>query len=289
MNNSRNPHRMAGSGPLQFFVYSNLFIAACAVLMVYQTSKILLHTLPDFHFVIFVFCATICSYSFHWWLTPDIELDSSRLRWLKKYRNVHLALFIAGLAGAAWYGSLLLNHWPWLLLAALTTFLYSAPKIPHPWFRVLRKVALGKTIFLAFVWMYVTTVLPLQLSDQPWRNDFYLFAGSRFFLIYALCIVFDYRDRAYDRSIGIRSLITWLSERGITMLFVVSLLLFAGFTLWMLWFGYSYKTAGLLLVPGLILAVLYKPVTKKFSDIVYYLLLDGLMALSAMLTLIAGV
>lgn len=276
----------AGSGFLRFFVYSNFFIAACAVLMVYQTCDLLLGTYPDFNFIVFVFCATVCSYSFHWWLTPDIESGSARLRWLKKNRAVHLVLFFAGLPLVIFYGIRMADHWPWLLLAAFITFLYSAPKIPYRIFRLLRKVALGKTIFLAFVWMYVTTILPLQVSDQPWRTDFGLFAGSRFFLIYAICILFDYRDREYDRSIGIRSLITWLSEKGILALFVLSLLIFAVFTLLLLREGYSYPVAGLLLVPGIILAFLYKQVTKKFSDIVYYFILDGLMALSAILTLV---
>ena len=258
------------------------------MLMVEQTTRLLLHAAPQAGFTGFVCCATICSYSFHWWLTPDIELPSDRLRWLKKNRPVHLVLFFAGLAGSAWFGLALLNHWPWLLLAAFITFLYSAPKIPHPLFRLLRKVALGKTIFLAFVWMYVTTLLPLQLSDRPWQNDFSLFAGSRFFLVYAICILFDYRDRDYDRSIGIRSLITWLGEKGICILFILSLLIFAGLTLLLLPYGHAPGVIGMLLAPGILLALLYRHVTRNFSDMVYYLLLDGLMALSALLTLAAG-
>lgn len=273
-------------GPLAFLVYSNLFIAACAVLMVFQTCRLLLHSDPDFSFLAFVFCATLCSYSFHWHLTPDIDMDSDRLRWLKNYRKVHLVLFVIGVLGAAYFGSFLLRHWPWLLLAAFITFLYSAPKIPHPFFRMLRKVALGKTIFLAFMWMYVTTALPLQLSDKPWQPDFSLFSLSRFFFIYAICIIFDYRDKEYDKSIGIRSLITWLNDKGIAILFATSLLAFALFTLLLLYYGYSYAVIGALLLPGLIAAALYRHVTKEFSDILYYFILDGLMALSAMITLL---
>lgn len=279
-----------GSNLFRFFIYSNFFIACCAVAMVYQTYELLLHTSPDLNFIAFVFFATICSYSFHWYLTPDITtITSSRIEWLKKNRNVHVVLFFAGFAGSVIYGILLLRHWPWLLISAVITFLYSAPKIRHPWFRVLRKVALGKTIFLAFAWMYVTTILPVQLSDQPWKTDFYLFAAGRFFLIYAICILFDYRDREYDKSIGIRSLITWLSERAIANLFTLSLLLFATFTFLMLQYGYEYIIISILLIPGIITATLYKLATNKFSDLLYYFVLDGLMALSALLTLIPGI
>ena len=206
----------------RFFIYSNLFIACCAVLMVFQTYGLLLNANPDIPFVLFVFFATITSYSFHWYLTPVLNTAPiAREKWLLAHRNIHAALFIIGIAGAGITGFFLLDHWQWLLLSAFITFLYSAPKIPHPYFRMLRKIALGKTIFLALVWMYVTTMLPLLISEQPWKTSFTLFSISRFFLIYAICILFDYRDRDYDKTIGIRSLITWLSEKGITLLFYV--------------------------------------------------------------------
>lgn len=278
--------RQYGHPVLAFFVYSNLFITACAVLMVYQTYDLLLHSTPDLSFTGFVVFATLCSYSFHWWLTPDIDMESSRLRWLKKYRHVHQILFVAGLLGVAWTGILLIRHWPWLLLAAFVTFLYSAPKIPHPLFRVLRKVAVGKTVFLAFVWMYVTTALPLQLSGQAWQKDFTLFAASRFFLIYAICILFDHRDREYDRSIGIRSLITWMNERGIAVLFTVTLLAFGTLTLLL---DYHPVIIAVLILPGIVTGIIYRHAIRHSSDLLYYFILDGLMAVSSFITLLPGI
>jgi 4-hydroxybenzoate polyprenyltransferase len=267
------------------FVFSNLFIACCAVLMAYQTSLLLIGAAPGFEFSGFVFFATICSYSFHWYLTPDIsDIDSVRLRWLKRYRPVHLVLLLLGLAGVAWFGYFLLPHWKNLLVVAIATFLYSAPKIPYPLFRSLRKVALGKTVFLAFVWMYVTTVLPIRVSSIYWFTDYTLFAVSRFFLIYAICILFDYRDRDYDRSIGIRSLITWLSEKGILYLFFGSLLVFGVTTLLLLNYDWDLFTVFLLLFPGLVLVFIYQYAVKNFSDILFYFYLDGLMVLSPLLT-----
>lgn len=254
--------------------------------MVYQTYKLLLNTTPPIYFISFVFFATICSYSFHWWLTPaDIHITSPRMQWLARFKKVHFALFFTGLAGVGVSSLFLLDHWYWLLLSALITFLYSAPKIPHAYFKTLRKVALAKTIFLALVWMYVTTILPLLISDQPWRNDFTLFASARFFLIYAICILFDYRDREYDKSIGIRSLITWLSDKNITILFTISLLFFLIFTGWLIPFGYPSWIIIVLLIPGAITAVLYRYAKKNFSDMLYYFVLDGLMALSSLMTL----
>ncbi len=255
--------------------------------MVYQTYYGLLDTSPDFRVMGFVFFSTICSYSFHWYLTPHSDSVSSRLRWLKTNYSTHLILFVASLAGVAFYGALLIEHWHWLLLSAVVTFLYSAPKISSPWFRILRKVALGKTVFLAFVWTYATTSLPLQISGEPWKDEFYLFGASRFFLVYAICILFDYRDREYDKSIGIRSLITWMSDRSITILFSISILLFTVFTIWLGWHIENDPVyTAILLSPGIIVAALYRYATRNTSDILYYFILDGLMALSALLILI---
>lgn len=273
----------------RFFIYSNLFIAVCAVLMVNQTSQLLLNNSPDIHLTAFVFFATLCSYSFHWYLTSSSVLPSPRIVWLKKNHPVHLVLFFVGLAGSAVFFFYLLPIWPWLLLAAFVTFLYSAPKIPHPYFRALRKVAIGKTIFLAFVWMYVTTVLPIVAAGTNWTSDFVLFMISRFFLIYAICILFDLRDRDDDKAAGIRSLITYLDETAISNLFVLSLVVFSASTLWML--NYNHRTTEiiLLLIPGFITGALFRYASRHFSDMLYYFVLDGLMALSALLMLIARI
>jgi 1,4-dihydroxy-2-naphthoate octaprenyltransferase len=273
-----------------FFVNSNLFIAACAVLMARHTSILLLHTEPSPYFLAFIFSATICSYSFHWYLSSEHSIPSPRMNWLQKNQNIYLILFIVGLIGSVFFFLDLFKYWPWLGLSAVITFLYSAPKIPNKYFRLLRKIALGKTIFLALVWTHVTTILPLIVSDHPWQMSFTLFALSRFFLIYAICILFDYRDREDDKVKGIRSLITYLGERDIKMLFILSILLFFIFTT-KLFFDehYNLVTFFILLAPGIITAALYNYAKKNFSDTLYYFVLDGLMALSAILALFTGI
>jgi len=265
-----------------FFIYSNLFIAVCAVAMVNQTYQLLLSSPVNLNFLFFVFFSTICSYSFHWYLTSHSVIPSHRIKWMERNKNIHLVFFIIGLIGSGIFFFYLLPYWYWLLISAIITFLYSAPKIPHPLFRELRKVALGKTIFLALVWMNVTTLLPILISGDPWRNDFTLFILSRFFLIYAICILFDYRDRQDDKAAGIRSLITYLSEKGILYLFVFSLIVFTVSTVSLYFHDYSISSVIILLIPGIITACLYNYAKRNFSDLFYYFVLDGLMAFSAL-------
>ena len=256
--------------------------------MVNQTYVLLLDSAPDKNFMGFVFSATICSYSFHWYLTSQSLVESPRIEWVKAHRHYHLALFIAGLTGVAIFTYFLLPHLHWLLLSAVITFLYSAPKIPHPWFRALRKVAVGKTIFLSLVWMYVTTILPLLIERVSWTTAMILFVTGRFFFIYAICIMFDFRDREDDKAAGIRSMVTYFSERGVDRLFFISLFISALTTLFLLRYDFSITVIILLLVPGVIAAAIYEYAKRNFSDYLYYFILDGLMMLSALLMLVTG-
>lgn len=272
-----------------FLLFSSLFIAGCAVLMIWQTTELLFHAVPTGRLVGFVFFSTVCSYNFHWWLTPSSVNPSSRIQWTQRNKGLHFCLYLAGLVGAAVYFISLYEHWAALCFGAFVTFLYSAPKLPQPVFRGLRRIAIGKTIFLATVWTYVTTILPVFVSEATWNGSLVLFAASRFFLIYAICILFDYRDREDDRKDGIRSLITYLDEKGIDKLFIFSLALFTASCLGLYGYHYNTYTIILLLIPGIILSALYSYAKKHFSDYLYYFVLDGLMMFSGLLMLIADI
>ncbi|HSU29315.1 MAG TPA: UbiA family prenyltransferase [Chitinophagaceae bacterium] len=274
---------------LDFLVYSNLFIAGCAVVMVNQTFHLVLHEKADLNLALFVLFSTLCSYSFHWWLPTHVTDVSPRSKWVDKFRFVYIILFIIGLAGSGIFFFRLIDYWPWLMVSAFVTFLYSAPKISHPLFRALRKVALGKTIFLAFVWMFVTTVLPIVISGNALKGDYVFFIFSRFFLIYAICILFDLRDKDADKEAGIRSLVTYLNDRGNLYLFVASLFVFVAATVSLLYYHYSIVSVLILLLPGILAAGFYRFSRRQNADMFYYLVLDGLMALSAFIMLVPGI
>ena len=176
---------------VNFFLFSSLYIALCAVVMVYQLHLLFPEVSIPASFYLFVFFSTVCSYNFHWWLTVHSATGSERLQWALKYKRLHLVLHFIGMAGAVIFFFMIRQHWAWIALGAFITFLYSAPKIPQRIFISLRRIAIGKTIFLAFVWMYITSILPLLVSGVAWQPAYSWLAISRFFLIYAICILFD--------------------------------------------------------------------------------------------------
>ncbi len=254
--------------------------------MVWQTCYLVLHSMPPFHFFAFVFFATMSSYNFHWWLTPESAGFSDRNQWAAEHKGWHLGLYFLGLAGTAisfWY---IREHWMALAFGALVTFLYSAPKLPQRIFRSLKKIAIGKPLFLSFVWTYVTSVLPIFIDNKLLHGESLLFAIGRFGLIYAICILFDYRDREDDKRDGIRSMITYFGEKGIDLLFAISISIFIISTLTLYYYNYPTERLLAILLPGLLVAGLYKYAKRNFSDYLYYFVLDGLMMLSGLLIMI---
>jgi 4-hydroxybenzoate polyprenyltransferase len=250
--------------------------------MLYQTYTLIIGKPVDLYFAAFAFFSTVCSYNFHWALTPHSVVPSQRLQWEQKHKSYHFLLSIVGLIGSAVFFFFFIEKWMYIIPAAILTFLYSAPKIPLPFFQLLKKVALGKTIFLAMIWAYVTAALPILIEDQFTLKAF-LFCSGQFFLIYAICILFDFRDREDDKADGIRSMITYFNERGIDMLFAISVNIFIILTLLLNQEGLSWINIIILLVPSFVLISLYKYSKRNFSDYLYYFVLDGLMMLSGLL------
>ncbi len=255
--------------------------------MCYQT--ILLFNLAfDETFICFVFFGTLCSYNFHWYFTFHANPASDKVSWSLQNKPLHIALFLIGLAGASYTAFLLRDHWAALLVSMAIAFLYSAPKVPLPLFKNLKRIAIGKTIFLALAWSFITAILPVMIAKVEWTPAMETFAVNRFFFLYPICILFDYRDRAADAAEGIRSMITQLDEKGIDVIFWGSLVaaLLSGCLLCL--FGLPAGTCVVLMLPAILLAFLYTPSKKNRDDLYYYFLLDGLMMLSGLLLLLGS-
>jgi len=247
---------------------------------------LLFHLQPNKYFLWFVFFGTVCSYNFHWYFTPSGASHGAKVHWSVNHKWVHVFIFFLGLAGACYIALHLKQYWKLLALSAFITFLYSAPKIPASPFRYLKQIAIGKTIFLALTWTFITAIIPMIISGDLSKPAALVFAVNRFFLIYPVCILFDYRDRRQDAAEGIRSMVTHFDEGGINILFWGSLCAFAVSTVLLLFYSIPILFGALLFLPAPILAALYSSTKKSVSDCRYYFVLDGLMMLSGLLLLV---
>jgi len=163
--------------------------------------------------------------------------------------------------------------------ALVLTFLYTAPKIDWKLFVRLRKLAIGKTMYLASVWTYVTVLLPILISEQPPSLTIALFVAEKFFFLLALCMLFDWRDQKQDQQQSIRSMATLLPPNQLRLLFQLSLYVSIGLSL----FSSSIGTALTNSLPAIATLLLLPFAWKSSSDYLYYGLLDGLMGVSGCL------
>lgn len=270
---------------VNYFVFGNFFIAICAVVMFLHT-QIIFSLKIDKAFIPFVFFSTLCSYSFHWYLTKHSTAVSSRLKWSASHKAFLISLFVVSFICTIIFFIPIIKYYRVLLPLVFVTFMYTAPKIPVQPFIFIKKIAVMKTTYLTLVWVFITAVLPVLVSDSVWKYDNTLFAVNRLFLIFPICVLFDYRDRKEDMLEGIKNISTVLSERGLDYVFGACMLL--NFTSALLLYDLPespfYSIANL--APAFLLIITYRISKSSKSDLWYYFYLDGLMMLSGLLILV---
>ncbi|HMQ78297.1 MAG TPA: hypothetical protein PKE39_00940 [Ignavibacteria bacterium] len=273
---------------LRFFVFSNIFITICALIMSLYTSVFFSAAISS-KLILFTAAGTLCSYSLHWLLPSTHTQLSPREKWSASHRLFLTVLFLAGAAVSVYSVTLLTGHIWELLPLIILTFLYSSGKLPRGPFVLFRKYFIGKTIYLALMWSMVTVYLPVVISNSGWNGSHTIFLVNRFFFLFAICILFDLRDKELDTQQGIKSLITILSHGRIKNLFFFSLLLslLAGISL--IFFSFPAQEITILNFPVLIAAAIYKFSSRTRSELWFYFVLDGLMMLSGAAAIIYAV
>ncbi|QDK78725.1 hypothetical protein EXU85_08940 [Spirosoma sp. KCTC 42546] len=270
---------------LQFVLFSNMYIAVCAVIMCQTTAYLFRFTLPVY-FLSFIFMGTLGSYSLHWYLTDSSGDYSNRGRWNQHHKTTLLLLFICTSGLGLWLLNYLRPFLLDLLPVVFLTFLYTAPKIDWRIFNILRRIAVLKSVYLALVWTYVTAAIPLIVA-KPFELPGWVFIGiwllNRFLFIYSIALWFDYRDRAIDRQSKWLTMASMLPENQIRWFFY-SIIVCFGLTVVSLYEqGLHTWTIICLSVPMILLGLTAQRMATQPSDYIYYIYFDGLLMLSGVL------
>ncbi len=268
-----------------YLVFGNIFIAVCSVLMSYYTFAVFDEPV-NLTLLGFIFFASISSYSFHSYLPTTEKEYSKKVKWGLKRRKYFFILLIIGATGAAVFLFFLKQDLKLILTLILFTVLYSSPKIKFEKFTFFKRFGTAKTIYLAAIWTLVTVSLPLSAMDINTGNAGMLFFANRFFLIYAICILFDLKDKEYDIRRGIKSIITILDEKKVELLFFICIILFFISSLVLYIFRNSGSVVLTLITPGALLLFLFQRSKETKSDYWFSFVLDGIMMLSPVLYLV---
>ncbi|MGH1335414.1 MAG: hypothetical protein ACRBFS_04740 [Aureispira sp.] len=244
---------------MNWLLYSNIFIAFCAVAMTAQTLFLLgkeLMTSPAL--LGLVFFSTWFIYALHRlvsWRKLDARLDIQRFQIIGAYqRHIKFYAGFSALLAAFCFFYLERATQLALLLPALLSLGYVLPFIGRQRLR-LRDLHFIKIFLIAGVWAYVTVVLPLletfsygigEYGNPAVSNttlSIILLLVERALFIFIITLPFDLRDWKLDAYHSVKTIPTLLGPERTIYLGVFLLLLWGvlimGVYIWPLPLGYS--------------------------------------------------
>ena len=273
---------------LHFILSHSIFIAVCAVAMVFQTGQLLqLHI--SFYLYGFIFFATLCSYNFYWIISKAAFTKPGTLGMLVKTEATSLVILSFSAIGVCFC----LFRYPvsveFIITSLSLTFLYALPLLRLSVLQFTRRAGFLKTGLLAFTWAYVTVLIPLQKTYLVLNSaDLFVFT-RRFLFMLMLCIIFDNRDKAVDKIRGLHSLATDLKPAHLRILiYLIFVILFTTNFLYAQ-YGITFSQSVALHMSTLALLAVYFYSVKKRGYLFYYFFVDGMMLFSAVATYIAGI
>jgi 4-hydroxybenzoate polyprenyltransferase len=186
---------------LKLFVFSNLFIACAAGLMMMQTCMIF--NLPATELSWLTFFGTLFLYNFHrlYRFRKSRLVKDSRYQWVINHRSLLVILSLISVAGAFFFTQKLrLQSFVYLLVLCFIALGYVIEfigKKPHR--KALRDLPGLKIFIIALVWSLFMVGLPsLQFDVVP--ENVFLVLTEKCFFIFAITVPFDIRDQHFDKA-----------------------------------------------------------------------------------------
>lgn len=271
---------------LDFLLFSNIFIALCAVaqgLVTYQ----LLDLRPQKYILALLFFSTLAQYNFSILLSKPKNPQNSpfrRVKWIFSHYRLMISLtIISVLSLIPLFLFLSLSSQILLFFLAVLSIAYGLPIFSlHDKKFGLRNIPGIKLFLIATVWSLSTVLLPILELDSS--NLFHLPSGDtmilvakRFLFVAAITIPFDIRDLFQDRSQALKTIPVMLGEKkaylfcqGLLILYLVLLFLFRE----------SFDRNFMALALTIILSgwLIFKSNLKR-NEYYYFLFLDGTMIL----------
>ncbi|MFZ9660991.1 MAG: hypothetical protein ACO29O_03860 [Chitinophagaceae bacterium] len=260
----------------RLWIHTHVLTAFYAACMTWYAVD--LHASNNTALIFFIFWSTLCSYNFHKWINLIFEKVHLRDAWDHQHRNVFLILTLFSMCMIAINIEIIIQHFYLFLIAVFSTLLYTLPNLPFKPFKWLRNIATAKTLFLAAVWTYVTVFIPFDIHIKYWASSDFIFLIQRLSFIYAICILFDERDKGEDIIKGIRSISTMTNPHWTAFMYYLSTSI--SLVCCFLLYPKNQLMAIPTVIPSLIALFLFNRYKGK-STIYYTVFLDGLMALPA--------
>lgn len=274
---------------VEFFVFSNIFLALCVVALCIETNLLLHLPLNYCGFYFFVFGAALVQYNLHYLLKTSSSANSLRLIWSKKNISTHLFIISAGVVLLI-SGLFTFNAQQILVIGVLgiIAFLYSFPVLPFANKKRIKDFGILKIAALSISWTIVTVWFPAA-GAQHTSVSFLIIFLRRFIFIFSLCIAFDIRDMDVDSKENIRTIPIIAGVKKAYYLTVILLIIFALLSVIEYIRAPDIKLLTAMLISAAVTFCMINYTQKKRSDLAYIICLDGMMLLQAILVIIGSV
>lgn len=265
------------SGFVKLLVYANVFIAIAAVAHVLVTYA--LFPVPvNFEnnaYLLFIFLSTYLQYNVQrGYMINPANVATERSQWLIKNRKKLLISLGLSLVLVLFLCNNLSYTSIGIMVGAevISTFYYLPP------FN-LRKQGYIKPFLISVIWVISCSVVPLIEHDLITAKSYFFFI-SQFCFVSALCFLFDIKDMETDYMNGIN---TYANKFGVktTKFLCLFLVLICGLSFYLYTTDSRALMAEAVALGLTVLAVLF--INDKRSDFYYYLLVDGLLIVQAIL------
>ena len=272
---------------LDFLIFSNLFIACCAVAQGLVTYY-LLKLPPDYYVLAFVFFSTLLIYNLSMLLSKPEQAQKSpfkRVRWIYSHHRFVISITLIAAFCIIPIALLYLSLQAKLLMSfvGIISIAYNLPFLSINKKKIgLRNLPGIKLFLISFVWSVSCVLLPIVELENNYGisvslAETIILVAKRFLFICAITIPFDIRDLFQDKLYALKTIPVMLGEKKAwifcqTLLgaYLVLLILFT-------------KTINLEVI-GLVLTILitgwliFKSNFKK-NEYYYFFFLDGTMIL----------
>lgn len=271
---------------VDFILFSNLFVALCAVCQALVTYK-LLNVKPQQEVLALLFCSTLALYNFSMLLSKPVQPKKSpfrRVRWIFSHYRLMVTLTIISIISLLPLTFFLsVPSLVLLFFLAVISISYNLPLFSMNDKKFgLRNIPGLKLFLIALIWSGSCVLLPIVETSA--RNiitisaaDTLLLVAKRFLFIAALTIPFDIRDLFQDRNYNLKTIPVVAGEKK-AYLFCEILLLAYITLLFLFTQELSANFCALTLTILLSGWLIFKSSMKK-NEYYYFLYLDGILIL----------
>lgn len=272
---------------LDFLLFSNLFIALCAVAQALVTYY-LLKLPPDKYILMFVFCSTLLVYNLSMLLAKPKEPQKSpfkRVRWIFSHHRLTISLTLIASLSIVPLGLWYLSFQSQLLMAfvGVLALAYNFPFLKLNDKKIgLRNLPGIKLFLIALVWSVSCVLLPIVQVESTFGisitlSETLLLVAKRFLFICAITVPFDIRDLFQDKLYELKTIPVMLGEKkawifcqALLIIYLILLILFTK--------TIDLNVIGLTLTLLLTGWLIFKSNFKR-NEYYYFFFLDGTMIL----------